>query len=212
MNLNSILNQNSKALCFGNDTKAQKSQSASFDMSKPITVYMLDEQCIYSSTGQNGQSVHVMYEENSTAEDPIVRIFGNSLSGEYEKIVHINDIDPTNASYSELCALLAHKARTGEYTPEKGTLLSPLPIGIDRGDYSQKLNYVQMVNDYVSSNQQHGHLWLASSGEDLLDFYNQHLAEQSQKSLEHQKTSLESLCIDYLGKLRVGTLELNESI
>ena len=94
----------------------RRNQSSGFDASKPIKVYMLDEQCIYSSTAADGQSVHVMYEEDSTPEDPVVRIFGNSQSGEYEEIVHINEIDPSNATYPELCALLAHKNRTGVYT------------------------------------------------------------------------------------------------
>ena len=203
MNINSVLNQSSRAIGFGNNIKSQKSQNTGFEASQPITVYMLNEKCIYSGGGPNGQSAHVMYEEGSTAEDPIVRIFGNSQSGEYEEIVHINDIDPTNATYPELCALLAHKTRTGEYTPEKGTLLSPLPGGVDRGDYSKKFNYVQTIKDYVSFNKQNGHLWLASSGESLLVFYDKYLAELSKKLEDYPENSSESLCIDYGGRLRV---------
>ncbi len=186
-----------------NTRYTQRNQCDSPGQSSPIKVYMLDEKCIYSGGGQGGQTVHVMYEEGSTAEDPIVRIFGNSQSGEYEKVVHINDIDPTNATYPELCALLAHKTRTGEYTPEKGTLLSPLPVGVDRGDYSKKVNYMQTIKDYVSSSKQNGHSWLASSGERLMNFYDQYLAELSKKSVDNSQNSLESLCIDYGGRLRV---------
>lgn len=203
MNINSVLNQSSRAICFGNNMQSQKSQNTGFQPSEPITVYMLNEKCIYSGGGPNGQSVHVMYEEGSTAEDPIVRIFGNSQSGEYEKVVHINDIDPTNTTYPELCALLAHKTRTGEYTPEKGTLLMPLPVGVDQGNYSQKFNYVQTIKDYVSSNKQNGHLWLASSGESLLEFYDRYLAELAERSEDHPENPLGALCIDYGGRLRV---------
>lgn len=203
MNINSVLSQSFGATCFGNNIAGQKHQNTTFQASAPITVYMLNEKCIYSGGGPNGQSVHVMYEAGSTAEDPIVRIFGNSQSGEYEKVVHINDIDPADATYPELCALLAHKTRTGEYTPEKGTLLMPLPVGVEQGDYSQKFDYVQMIKDYVSSNKQNGHLWLASSGESLLEFYDSYLAKLSQKSEDHTENPLESLCIDYEGRLRV---------
>lgn len=203
MDIHSVLNQSSGAIRFGNNNAGQKRQNAGFQASEPITVYMLNETCIYSGGGPNGQSVHVMYEEESTAEDPIVRVFGNSQSGEYEKVVHINDIDPTNATYPELCALLAHKTRTGEYTPEKGTLLMPLPVGVEQGDYSQKFNYVQTIKDYVSSNKQNGPIGLASSGESLLEFYDRYLAELSKKSEDHPENPLESLCIDYGGRLRV---------
>ena len=61
-----------------------------------------------------------------------------------------------------------------KYTPEKGTLLVLLPGSADCGDYSQKINYVQTIKDCVSSNKQNGHLWLASSGESLLEFYDKY--------------------------------------
>lgn len=184
---------------------ARRTQGSNFDISKPITVYMLDEQCIYSSTAADGQSVHVIYEEGSTPEDPVVRIFGNSLSGEYEEIVHINEIDPSNATYAELCALLAHKNRTGEYTSGQKTLLEPVPFGVDRGDYSARGNFVQKVREYGSGNQQNGSYWMASTGESLLNFYDQYMEELSKNAKNTQKAALASLTIDYMGRFRVKT-------
>ena len=184
---------------------ARKTQGSNFDISKPITVYMLDEQCIYSSTAADGQSVHVMYEEDSTPEDPVVRIFGNSQSGEYEEIVHINEIDPSNATYPELCALLAHKNRTGVYTSGEKRLLDPVPFGMDRGNYSARGNFVQKVREYGSGNQQNGSYWMASTGESLLNFYDQYMEELSKNAKNTQKAALASLTIDYMGRFRVKT-------
>ena len=86
-----------------------KNSTPSSKSSHSFHVYMLSKDCIYSGGGYGGQSVNVMYTIDSTAEDPIVKIFGTSMSGSYEEVVHINDIDPTNATYPELCALLAHQ-------------------------------------------------------------------------------------------------------
>ena len=185
----------------------RRNQSSGFDASKPIKVYMLDEQCIYSSTAADGQSVHVMYEEDSTPEDPVVRILGNSQSGEYEEIVHINEIDPSNATYPELCALLAHKNRTGVYTSGEKRLLDPVPFGMDRGNYSARGNFVQKIREYGSSNQQNGGYWVSTTGdgESLLNFYDRYLEELSQNTKNTQKAALASLTIDYVGRLRVAT-------
>lgn len=49
-----------------------------------------------------------------------------------------------------------------------------LPGGVDCGDYSPKVNDVQTIKDDVSSNKQNGQLWLASSGESLLEFYDKY--------------------------------------
>ena len=46
MNINSVLNQSSRAIGFGNNIKSQKSQNTGFEASQPITVYMLNEKCI----------------------------------------------------------------------------------------------------------------------------------------------------------------------
>lgn len=206
MSIRSISTQFSNAVCFGRNVKGQNNQSTGFSLSEPIRVYMLDEQCIYSATSQNGQSVHVMYAEESTPEDPIVRIFGHAQSGEYEKIVHINDIDPTNATYPELCALLAHKTRTDEYTPEKGTLLRPLPMGVDCGNYAQKFDCIQMIQEYTSSNNQAGQFYPTASSDSLLEFYNRYLDEWSRKSVLDQTSFLKLSYFDYSGRLRVENL------
>ena len=186
---------------------ARRTQGSGFDVSKPIKVYMLDEQCIYSSTAADGQSVHVMYEENSTPEDPVVRIFGNSQSGAYEEIVHINEIDPSNATYPELCALLAHKNRTGEYTSGEKRLLDPVPFGMDRGNYSERGNFVQKIREYSSGNQQSGGYWVSTTGdgESLLDFYNQYMEELLKNAKKTQASVLDALSIDCMGRLRVTT-------
>ena len=184
---------------------ARRTQGSGFDVSKPIQVYMLDEQCIYSSTAADGQSVHVMYEENSTPEDPVVRIFGNSQSGAYEEIVHINEIDPSNATYPELCALLAHKNRTGEYTSGEKRLLDPVPFGMDRGNYSARGNFVQKIREYSSGNQQNGGYWVSTTGKGLLDFYDQYMEELLKNAKKTQASVLDVLSIDCMGRLRVTT-------
>lgn len=138
----------------------------------------------YSGSG-DGQSVYVEYAEGSTDEDPIVRISGNSLSGKYEKTVHINEIDPKNATYGELCALISHQNRTGTYQgPNSGGFFLPVPLDAPRGDYSKPQNFMSIVQNSVSHNRRYQNHAMANVGDALLSFYREHEAQRPVKDIQ----------------------------
>lgn len=173
-----------------------KASPAGTDSALSFTVYMLDDKCIYSGGGHNGQSVNVVYTDDSTAEDPIVKIFGKSLSGNYEEVVHLNDIDPTNATYAELCALLAHQNRIGAYTPTANKLLMPTPLNVDPGSYSERKNYVSLIQNDVRNTD---YVDVIDYTEELLDFFEQYMNPCS----EEEEDIFTPAQIDYVGHLRV---------
>lgn len=91
--------------------------------------------------GKSGkiQEVCAHYTEDSTAEDPVVRISGVAASGPFDFICHINGVDPANASYAELAALWGHSARMGQDVTGAG----PLPDTMEfREDITQKYDFI----------------------------------------------------------------------
>ena len=98
------------------------SRSPHVDM---ITIQLPSENCVYTG-GMKGnrinQNVYVEYTENSSDDDPIVRISGEADSGSFDFVCHINDINPQNASYAELSALYGHLVKTGEYCSTGGAV------------------------------------------------------------------------------------------
>lgn len=97
----------------------------------------------------DGQTFGASYTEDSTPEDPIVHIRGNALSGSFDEIVHIHDIDPRNASYAELSALVGHLGKTGALDTNNGWL-SGLPCDVPKGDIHQKKDYTKVLQDYMN--------------------------------------------------------------
>ena len=87
--------------------------------------------------------------EDSTEDDPIVRIKGHSASGEFDFTRHIKDIDPSNASYAEMCALIGWEERINP-SGKKG-LLMPTPLGMDVGNVTRKQNFVDLSSRYLAS-------------------------------------------------------------
>jgi len=116
-----------------------------------IHLYLPRENTIFSG-GPGTQSVYAEYTADSTAEDPIVRIRGEASSGEYDFTCHINDIDPKQASYAEMCALWGHLRSTGEISFQFGGSSRPvIPYGVDTGDVTQKQNYMDKINRMTTS-------------------------------------------------------------
>lgn len=169
----------------------------------PITVRLPGENCIYSGGDGLGQSAYIEYTEDSTAEDPIVRITGNSLSGEYDQIVHINDIDPDNATYPELCALFRHLHKTGQADEYQltGLVDHPIPSEVEKGDYSKRQNFTQKIEACISKNQRYNPD-VAQEGRLLLAVYEKIAAAQANKVngvVDHADALL-----DYAGRAKAG--------
>ena len=118
-----------------------------------IHLYLRTEKTVYSGgIGEGYQTVYAEYTDDSTEEDPIVRILGKDSNGEYELIRHINDIDPTNASYAEMCALFGHLQKTGKYSPPPGIVhRNVLPHGINIGNVSRRQDYMSKITEMTTS-------------------------------------------------------------
>ena len=82
-----------------------------------ITMRLPHQNCVYTGGLRNrvNQNVYAEYTEESTEDDPIVRISGEADGGPFDFTCHINDIDPRNASYAEMSALYGHLVKTGKF-------------------------------------------------------------------------------------------------
>ena len=120
---------------------------------KPIRLYLRTEKSVYSGgIGEGNQTVYAEYTDDSTQEDPIVRILGKSSDGEYEFTCRINDIDPARASYAEMCALFGHLQKAGQYTSGPGIVHNNvLPHGINIGNVTQRQDYMSQINRMTTS-------------------------------------------------------------
>nr|WP_325211244.1 hypothetical protein [uncultured Oscillibacter sp.] len=102
--------------------------------------------------GANAQTYEAEFTDDSTDEDPVVRIRGKANSGTFDHTCHIRDIDPSNASYAELAALNRWLCRTGAYRTEFSSREgSVLPCGMDCGDVSKKRNFISGLQDFIAS-------------------------------------------------------------
>ena len=121
---------------------------------EPMRLYLRTEKSVYSGgIGMGGgQTVYAEYTDDSTEEDPIVRVLGKDSNGEYEFICHINDIDPTHASYAEMCALFGHLQKTGQFTRGPGSMhTNVLPYGISIGNVTQRQDFMSRISAMTTS-------------------------------------------------------------
>ena len=69
-------------------------------------VYMKTDDMLYSGGNGTGLSFYIKYAEGSTEDDPTVIAKGVDENGnEFEQTIHINKINPRNASLVEMTAL-----------------------------------------------------------------------------------------------------------
>ena len=137
------------------------------------TIPMWSEDTVYYGMDGSNQDVHVTLTEDSTEDDPIVLIKGHSASGEFDFTRHIKDIDPSNASYAEMCALIGWEERINP-SGKKG-LLMPTPLGMDVGNVTRKQNFVNLSSQYLASGK-----------------FSQSIADQTKKLLELYQKLMQS--------------------
>lgn len=112
---------------------------------KVYTVYMEDEDMLYSGGNGTGLSFYIKWAEDSTEENPVVVAKGVDENGEeFEQRIHINDINPNNATLVEMHALEAY---TGV---EKNGGLSSLPMGTGDMGLNDRRNFMQMFKKQIS--------------------------------------------------------------
>lgn len=120
-----------------------------------IVMRLQSENCVTSSGNLLEDHYYVEYAEESTADDPVVRITGKSDSGEeFDYTKHVFDIDPRSANYVELEALYTHQIKTGGF--EKSQLTrnheNALPIGgLENLDFWETQNFIDKVTELTMS-------------------------------------------------------------
>lgn len=66
--------------------------------------------------------------------------------------MNVNDINPQNASYAELCALVGHQQQSGMLRANAALgICRPTPLGMQIEDFMQKANYMHKSQQYLSS-------------------------------------------------------------
>ncbi len=90
-------------------TRSASSTPVGNDFKKDLKIKRPDDETLVSQANATGLSYHIKYAESSTQENPVVVAIGTDENGmPFEKTIHINDIDPHNATVIELKALEAH--------------------------------------------------------------------------------------------------------
>lgn len=153
--------------------------------------------CIFSGGG-GGQSAYIEYTADSTPDDPVVRISGRAWSGDYVQTVRLSEIDPRNATYPEMCALLAHqKYLDGGILDNGMSVFKPeteyqyrLPAGIDACDFTQRRDFMALIEKDIAENSESGGVEQADIGKYILDFFERFLEQQDKKAEEEKLDAL----------------------
>ncbi|EOS68858.1 hypothetical protein C818_02733 [Lachnospiraceae bacterium MD308] len=107
--------------------------------------------CLFSGgNGRSGQEIHMKYDESSTEEDPVIRAWGiDSKGNEYERLIHVNEVDPQNATPVEMKALEEHLFATKDevITSPGSRGIGSILSSLSGFDVNEKLNFVQYMNE-----------------------------------------------------------------
>lgn len=109
---------------------------------------------ILASVGGAGGTVNVKYHDDSTKEDPVVIAWGVDSGGkEYERIIHLNEVNPGCASPAEMIALNAHLYKSGNMDAAEngpGALWTAVGEGYDA---NAKMDFEQYFNNFIAMQQ-----------------------------------------------------------
>ena len=108
-------------------------------------VYMKTDDMLYSGGNGTGLSFYLKYAEDSTEEDPTIVAKGIDEHGnEFEQTIHVNDINPRNATIVEMRALEAY---TGV---EKRYGFTSLPLSSGNMGLNERRNFMDMFEKSIS--------------------------------------------------------------
>ena len=99
----------------------------------------------YFGTNGTGVSCHIKYAEGSTQDDPIVIAKGVDENGdEFEKTIHINEVNPKSATVVEMRALEAHMGvkKLGGFTS--------LPLETGAMGLNDRMDFMDMFQKQIS--------------------------------------------------------------
>ena len=114
---------------------------------KPHTsiVYMKTDDMLYSGGNGTGLSFYIKYAEGSTEDDPTVIAKGVDENGnEFEQTIHINKINPRNASLVEMTALESYMG------VDKNGGLTSLPPETGMMGLHDRTNFMDMFQKQIS--------------------------------------------------------------
>lgn len=114
---------------------------------KPHTsiVYMKTDDMLYSGGNGTGLSFYIKYAEDSTEDDPTVISRGIDENGdEFEQTIHIDKINPRNASLVEMTALESYMG------VEKNGGLTSLPPETGMMGLHDRANFMDMFQRQIS--------------------------------------------------------------
>ncbi len=112
---------------------------------KGHTVYLKTDDMLYSGGNGTGLSFYIKYAEGSTEDDPTVIAKGVDENGdEFEQTIHINKINPRNASLVEMTALESYMG------VDKNGGLTSLPPGTGMMGLNDRTNFMDMFQKQIS--------------------------------------------------------------
>ncbi|MCM1184279.1 MAG: hypothetical protein NC337_12985 [Roseburia sp.] len=112
---------------------------------KGHTVYMKTDDMLYSGGNGTGLSFYIKYAESSTEDDPTVIAKGVDENGnEFEQTIHINKINPRNASLVEMTALESYVG------VDKNGGLTSLPPETGMMGLHDRTNFMDMFQKQIS--------------------------------------------------------------
>ena len=112
---------------------------------KGHTVYLKTDDMLYSGGNGTGLSFYIKYAEGSTEDDPTVIAKGVDENGnEFEQTIHINKINPRNASLVEMTALESYMG------VDKNGGLTSLPPETGMMGLNDRTNFMDMFQKQIS--------------------------------------------------------------
>ncbi len=134
-------------------------------------VYLKTDDMLYSGGNGTGLSFYIKYAEGSTEYDPTVIAKGVDENGdEFEQTIHINKINPRNASLVEMTALESYMG------VDKNGGLTSLPPGTGMMGLHDRTNFMDMfqkqINDMKLLSQKKAAAYYQYSMQAYWDFMN----------------------------------------
>ncbi len=115
------------------------------NVAKGYTVYMKTDDMLFSGGNGTGLSFYIKYAEDSTEDDPTVIAKGVDENGnEFEQTIHINNINPRNASLVEMTALESYMG------VDKNGGLTSLPPETGMMGLHDRTNFMDMFQKQIS--------------------------------------------------------------
>ena len=107
---------------------------------------------LYSAANpSSGQELHMNYDETSSEDDPVMLVTGRDMRGnEFSKKIHLNELDPENATPAEMTALSVHLREQGDKSVQTSSGIPLMATG-SQYDLNSKMNFKQYYNDWIST-------------------------------------------------------------